>query len=213
MKRVLLVALLLAGVCAPAACDKKRGMETRTYELTRLTNEEAVALLTPYIREGGFLSGKQKLISVTERPDRQKVIADLLQKYDGGPDAGDVVLDIQVLQADGFIQSDTAIADIETTLREMFKYRGYRLLGSTRVQTSEEEDFLRSTPRFSVRGRVHRVRVSGSEKRVAISIELGAGQVRMVSTVTATVGKPVVLGQSDDAGGAIILVIRPSAAS
>ena len=207
MKRWVLVAALLI-----AACDKKAGMETRTFELGRLKNDEAIALLTPYIREGGYLSGKNNLITVREKADRLTLIDDLLKKYDGGGEAADIVMQIQVIEADGFTQRDSAIADVEQTLREMFKYQGYRLAGETLVRSREESIFEQNTGRFRIAGRTQRLRIAGKEQRIPISIELdGEAGTHLSSTVTATIGKPVVLGQST-AKGAIILVIRPTIA-
>lgn len=211
MKRTFIIALIAFAVVGHTACDKKRDMVTQTYELTRLKHDDAVEMLTPYIREGGYISGKDKLISVTERPDRQKVIADLLKKYDGGGEAIDITLDVQVIAADGYEQSDSAIADVEGQLRELFRYRGYKLIGSTRIQTREDEVFMQSTEQFSVSGKMQRVRGTAADRRIAIAIELQTGKTRMMSTVTATLGKPTVIGQAGASGGAIILVIRPSA--
>jgi hypothetical protein len=209
MKRFAVAALLLLAL---VACDKKRGMETRTFELTRLSNDEAMALLTPYIREGGYISGKEKLISVTEKPDRLQLVDELLKEYDGGTGALDIQLDVQVIEANGFESADATIADVESTLRQMFKYRGYKLIGSTRIQTREGEDFMQATKQFKVQGRVQRMRGRGNEKRMPITVRLQTNDSEMMSTVTATVGKPVVLGQSTTKGGAVILVIRPSVA-
>src|SRR5262245_50713739 len=105
MKRFATIALLLVTL---VACDKQRGMETKTYQLHRLKTDEALELLTPYIREGGRLSGKNTLITVTEKPDRQKVIEELLKKYDGTGEAIDIGLDVQVIEADGFEKTDSA---------------------------------------------------------------------------------------------------------
>lgn len=215
MKKLLLVAvILLAG-----ACDKKRGMEVRTYELNRLSNEDAQALVTPYIRDGGYLAGKGKLLSVREKPDRLKVIEDLLRKYDGIGEAVDVVLDVQIIEANGFTGRDSAIADIEQTLRQTFKYKGYRLAGETRVQAREGTGFRTTmSGGFVLDGELDRVRASGSEQRVPIELRLvkpmmGRGQMALElgGTVTTTIGKPTVLGQSTNEG-AIILVVRPSVA-
>lgn len=209
MKRVI-VALLL--VCSMTGCvDKKRGMEARTYELVRLKNDEAMALLTPYIREGGYISGKDRYITVREKPDRLNMITDLLKKYDGIGEAVDVVMEIQVIQADGVAQRDPAIADVEETLRQMFKYQGYKLVGSTIVRTREDADFGQTTQSFSVSGHVQRVRVTGNDQRVAITIVLRTPKGDLQSTVTATIGKPVVLGQTTG-DGAMILVVRPTIA-
>lgn len=209
MKRFALFTLL---VVALVACDKQKGMETRTYELQRLSTDDALALLTPYIRDGGRLSAKGKLVNVTEKPDRLKLIEGVLKQYDGLGEAVDIALDVQVIQADGYESADSSIADIEGTLRQMFKYRGYKLLGSTHIQTREGEDFYQSTPAFSIRGDLQRVRPNNNEKRVPISVFLQVDKTVMESTVTATLGKPIVVGQSTNAGGATILVIRPSLA-
>jgi hypothetical protein len=218
MKRLLMVALLLL-----AACDRERGMERKTFELHRLSNDDALALLTPYIREGGMVSGKNRLITVREKPDRLKMIEELLSKYDGLGEAVDVVLDVQVIEADGFTTTDTAIADIEQTLRQTFRYRGYRLAGETHIQAREGTNFRRSIGNgfvmgqqnkgFMLEGAVDRVSTTGNEQRIPIQIQLrgpaAEGFVEVAGTVTGTVGKPTVLGQSTSKG-AVILVIRPS---
>jgi hypothetical protein len=219
MKRLILTVLLIAAV----ACDASRGMETRTFQLHQLSNEEAQALLTPYVREGGRLSGRNRLITVREEPERLKVIEDLLRKYDGDENASDVMLHVQVIEANGFTGRDSAIADIEQTLRQTFRYSGYRLAGEAHIQAREGSVFRRSigggTGRngsaYMLEGRVDRVTTSQREQRIPIDIQLRGpnqgGFVEVASTVTGTMGKPTVLGQSTG-NGAVILVIRPSLA-
>ena len=212
MKRFLLMLPILA-LCA---CDASRGMETRTYEVARMKHDDVIMLLTPYIEQGGSISmtPDAHLLTVREKPDRLTVIERLLKQYDGGGTAADVMLDIQVVKADGFATSDSALADIEPTLRQTFKYQGYRLLGQTHVQVREGSTFSQMLPAFRISGRVDRVAKVAMETRVPVSIDLDAsdpktGGQRMESTVTTTIGKPTVLGQST-ADGAIILVIRPT---
>ena len=112
MKRMLLILMLVT----LSACDRTRGMDTRTYTISRLTVDEALQLLTPYITEGGYLSGKSHLITVREKPERLKIVEDLLKKYDGGGVVQDVAMKIQVVEANGFTARDSSIADIEQTL-------------------------------------------------------------------------------------------------
>lgn len=221
MKRLLLTVLLMA----LAGCDSSRGMETRTFELHKLSSDEALVLLTPYIREDGRLSGKNKLITVREAPERLKVIEDLLRKYDGDENASDLMLHVQVIEANGFTGRDTAIADIEQTLRQTFRYRGYRLAGDAYIQAREGSVFRRSIGRgyvtgqnqggYMLEGRVDRLSTTQNEQRVPIDIQLRGpnqgGFVEVASTITGTIGKPTVLGQSTG-NGAVILVIRPSVA-
>lgn len=208
MKRFALVLAILA----IAACDNKRGMETRTYEITRLTKAEVDALLTPYIGDGGYLDAEARLVSVRERPERLKLIEELLKKYDGGGEAADIVMNIQVIEANGFTERDSAIADVEGTLREMFKYRGYKLLGETRVQAREDGTFRNTNEKFQISGALQRIRTDGTEQRLPLRIELQVpSRASLESTVTAVIGKPLVLGQSMG-DGAIILVVRASSA-
>jgi hypothetical protein len=216
MKKLWIIALLLTiGACN----DKTRGMEVKSYSLSRLSNEDALALLTPYVREGGYISGKGRLITVREKEDRLKVIDEVLRKYDGLGEAVDVVMNVQIIEANGFTERDSAIADIEQTLRETFKYRGYRLVGETRILAREGTSFRTTTSGgFTLDGEVDRVRPSGNENRVPIELMLrqvhtsgGVAPIELGGTITGTIGKPTVLGQSTSQG-AIILVIRPSIA-
>lgn len=213
MKKLALVLLLVLA----AACSKSRGMETKTFTLSRLTQDEVLALLTPYIHEGGYLSAKNKLVTVRDKPERLKLIEDILKQYDGAGEAVDVVLTMQVIEADGFKERDPEIADVESTLREMFKYNGYRLIGSVRIQTREDEMFEQRGEDFAIQGRVARVRGKAGDQSVAVDVRLAmrAGKnetpLELQSTVTAPIGKPTVLGQSTSKG-AIILVIRPAIA-
>jgi hypothetical protein len=207
MKRMLLILSILT----VTGCDRgDRGMETKTYVISRLTQEEALQLLTPYIREGGYLSGKNHLITVREKPDRITVIEDLLKKYDGGGAVQDVAMKIQIVEANGFTARDTAIADIEQTLREMFKYRGYRLVGEALVRAREGSAFEQQVNGYKINGNVGRMLADRGPIMITLWDTTATHQL-LSSTVTATMNKPVVLGQSSGAG-AIILIIRPSLA-
>jgi hypothetical protein len=214
MRKLLIVlSLLLLAGCN----DKRRDMETRTFELHRLSNEEAVEVITPYIREGGHVVSRGRLLTIREKDDRLKVIEDLLRKYDGLGEVVDLILDVQVIEANGFTNRDTAIAAIEQTLRETFRYRGYRLAGEARIQAREGTSFRRSiSGRYTLQGEVDRLRAPSNEQamRVPIQVSLtspGGSGVDLTGTVTGTIGKPIVLGQSTG-NGAIIMVIRVSVA-
>lgn len=207
MKRFLIMLALIA----LAACDRgHRGMETRTYQLGRLSSDEAISLLTPYIGEGGYLSGKNGIITVREKPERLTAVEDLLKRFDGGGEAQDIAMRLQIIEADGFTEKDAEIADIEATLREMFKYQGYRLIGETQVRAREDSNFEQKVGGFMVQGRVHRLQ----KERIPVEVTLWSpdGRERLLqSTITATIGKPIVLGQSTKTG-ATILVLRPTLA-
>ena len=205
MNKLLPAALLMSVL----GCGNSRDMETRTFALASMEDKDALALLTPYIGDGGQLSAHERTVTVRESPDRLTLIEELLQRYDGGGDAQDIVFKFQVVEADGFTGRDTAIADVEETLRRSFKYSGYRLLGETLVQVREGGYFRQGGDGFTVEGTVERILRAGAEPRVAVNMGLDVpGRATLSSTITATLGKPVVLGQSTS-DGAIILVIRP----
>jgi hypothetical protein len=115
-----------------------------------------------------------------------------------------------VIEANGFTGRDEKIADIEASLRETFKYSGYRLIGETQVRTREDSNFEQKVGDFLVQGRVQRMQ--NNRFPVEVSLWNPDGRERLLhSTITAAVGKPIVLGQSTKTG-ATILVIRPSVA-
>lgn len=207
MKKLYLILLVVLST----ACDRdRRGMETRTYELHRLSDAEAINVITPYIRDGGYLNGNKRLITIREKPDRLAVIEELLRKYDGMGEASDVILDIRIIEANGFTARDSSITDVEQTLRETFRYRGYRLAGRTRIQTRESSTFSQTVgTAFQINGAVQQVRTTGNQTRVPVEILLRTENSELRSTVTGIMGKPLVLGQST-ATGAIIMVIQPS---
>src|SRR3954468_9021156 len=131
--------VLALAVLALSGCDSRKGMSVRTYELHRLSLDEATTLITPYVTEGGFISGKNRLMTVREKPTRLDSIAVILKRYDGAPEA--VTLHFQVIEAGDFAGSDSAIARVEAPLRELFRYRGYRLVGEVTVQAMEGTPF------------------------------------------------------------------------
>ncbi len=217
MKRLALVLLMVIA----AGCDDTRGMETRTYKLLQLSLDQAFTLFAPYLRSGGTIAGKDSLITVREKPDRLKVIEDLLKKYDGGGDARDIMLHVQVVQADGFTQRDSALAAIEPLLRRTFRFKGFRTLGQTDVRVREQGTFSQSQHYFTVSGRALKLENAAGETRLPLQITLVITQNdrtgllfgdQMSTTVTTMLGKPMVLGKNIEQG-AIILIITPSLAS
>jgi hypothetical protein len=193
-----------------AACGGDRGREVRTYELHRLSRDEALTLVTPYVREGGYLSGSDRLLTVREQPARLDEIAALLARFDGGP--AEVVLHFRVVEANGFAARDSTLADVEPLLRGLFRYQGYRLAREVTVQVTEGGRFSYGAGGpTSLTGQVERVTTSEAERRVHLTVSLQAPGGALKSSVTAAAGKTLVLGSQKDgeADGAWILVLRP----
>ncbi|HEY0025584.1 MAG TPA: hypothetical protein VGB24_22045 [Longimicrobium sp.] len=193
-----------------AACDSGRDLQVRTYELHRLSKDEALTLVTPYVDDGGYLSGSNELITVRTSPARQAEIAKVLAKFDAAP--VEVVLHFRVVEANGFATRDSALADVEPLLRGLFRYDGYRLAREATVQVTEGGKFSQGVGGpTALEGEVERVTRVGNEYRVKVSISLTAPGGAMQSSVTAVAGKTVVVGSQKEgsAAGAWIVVMRP----
>lgn len=197
-------------VLLATACDSGRDLQVRTYELHRLSKDEALTLVTPYVDDGGYLSGSSELITVRTSPARQAEIAKVLAKFDAAP--VEVVLHFRVVEANGFTARDSALADVEPLLRGLFRYDGYRLAHEVTMQVTEGGKFSQGVGGpTALQGQVERVTRVGNEYRVKVSISLQAPGGAMQSSVTAVAGKTVVVGSQKEgsAAGAWIVVMRP----
>jgi len=205
------MAVLALAALALGACDKRRGMTVRTYALHRLTFQEASTLLTPYVDEGGYISGKDRFVSVRERPERLDSIAAVLRRYDAA--AAAVTLRFQVIEAGDFAGGDSTIARVEAPLRELFRYRGYRSLGEVTVRTMEGMPFRQEQEGLRVAGSVGEVTPSGPDARVAMEVEVTTPSGSVSTSVSGAPGKTLVIGtQKKTGGGAIIAAVTPTVA-
>ena len=130
----LLTSVAAVLVLATGACSGPQ-LETQTFELQYLDANTAAGLIEPYIyfdRESapGMVSTAgdmaSHLITVRETPDNLEKIARVLSKYD--QPAPMVQLHFQVIEANGTTIKDPAIEDVESALRQLFRFEGYRLL-------------------------------------------------------------------------------------
>lgn len=203
------IGVLALAALALSACDKRRGMTVRTYELHRLTYPEAETLLTPYVDEGGFISGRNRLLTVRERPERLDSIAAILARYDGAPRA--VTLHFQVIEAGDFPGGDTAISRVEAPLRALFRYRGYRLVGELTVLAMEGARFHQEQGGLRVSGVVREVTGAGAGTRVTLDVEVARAEGGVSTSVSGAMGKTLVIGSQTRTGGAIIAAVTPDA--
>jgi hypothetical protein len=84
----------------------------------------------------------------------QEIAAQVLRKHDQA--MPQVALRFQIIEADGFDSRDTAIARVESVLRDLFKFRGYRLVTEAFVQTKANST---STQTIVADGVVYRLTV------------------------------------------------------
>ncbi|MBI4546124.1 MAG: hypothetical protein HY703_13070 [Gemmatimonadetes bacterium] len=220
------------GVAAPAAVaaavlllacgGRDAKLDTRTYRLQHLNPEAAVRLIEPYVyadrkEAPGRLafSPEAGAVTVTETRDNLEKIARVLGEFDQ-PRPG-ITLHFQIIEADGAAAPDPALAQLEGTLRQLFRFKGYRLLAEALVQTQERSNISQRLAGaggpFHIRGGVGEVR-SGARTTLELGVELQAPQLaagEILSTqVNIVEGQTVVLGtaQPDPRRGALILTVK-----
>ena len=204
----------------------------KTVTLHHLTSADAVKLLSPYsVTAGGGVYGVPNVSAVTirETPRIYTEMMGVLEKYDREP--ASVVLNFQLVAAEPTNTRDPAVAGIDSLLRNVLKFSGYRLLG-TAVATTGENHVVTQTisgdsETLSLSVAVNDVRVEGNDASVNLRVSLerpavpattaGYGRPRtdLLSTgVTVPMGQTVLLGTSASENGqrALILTVRPQLA-
>jgi hypothetical protein len=212
-------ALLIAAMTASAACGRSPALDTRTFDLHYLDPGSAEAMISPYVftdRPGaaGKLSTSEHTLTVRETPDNLEKIARVLAEHDT-PQPW-VRLHFQIIEADGGGPADPRIAGVETELKKLFRFSGYRLLGEAVVSGT-----ARSAIQQSVSGEggpyyidvdIRSVRAVGDTGLVTMAVNLrGVGPRGLSTMINARENQTVVLGsaQLTSRQGTTILTVRP----
>lgn len=217
--RTTLGVLGLAGVLMGMPGCGGPDLETRTFEVRYLQPHVVQSLIDPYVyvdREGrpGRLSVTESAVTVRETEDNLERIGRVLEQYDLPRPT--VMLNFQIIRADGSAAADPAIADVERELRRLFRFEGYELVAEAqaggiqgtglRQMISDEASGV-----FIIEGGVTEVR-AGETPTVTLDVELAHGNFGSIlqTTVTIPAGHSVVLGTAQVPGneGALILVVR-----
>jgi hypothetical protein len=195
-------------------------LETRTFELRYLSEDQANRLIDPYVwtdREegGGALSTSSGAITVRETTANLDQIERVLERFDQPRPS--VMLNFQVIEANGVDDGDPAIDAVRNELQRLFRFEGYRLEAETRIGGMEgttlrqlvgQDDSERA---FLIEGFVGEVR-TGETPTVTVQVSLAAGVVGeiLATQVTIPAGHAVVLGTAKAPAydGALILVVR-----
>ncbi len=197
-----------------SACDMGDDLEVRTFPLENLRPDEAARLVEPYVffdREGaaGSLSHVDGAITVRETSDNLAQIERVLAEYDQA--RSDVRLYFQLIEADGFTESDPRIASVEEELRQVFQFRGYRLAGEGFVSTTDGSEIgsivNASDGPFEIQGHVYwsgpqTVRLD--ELRFFDREGRGSG---LQTTVNIRPGQTLILGSSPKPGSTATLLL------
>ena len=238
MKRVGLSLILIACVASGSPAQQPSGTASttaivvKTVPLHHFTSAEAVKLLSPYVQSPGGgvyeVSPNIRAVTIRETPKIYAEMMAVLTQYDREP--ASVTLNFQLIAAENTNTRDPAVAALDSLLRGVLKYSGYRLL-TTSVASASEKGYVTQAlsadgDNFTLAVTVSDLRVEGSDASVHLSVSLtrsavpskGQGPTSVLSTgVTVPVGQTVVLGTSmidnGQAQRALILTVRPQLAS
>lgn len=211
----------LAGLILAAACTSG-STETRTFDLKRLNANDAERLVSLYVpgdTNNIRVTYDPSAITVSAPPAALKAVEEILNRYDRAPTSNNVVLHFQIIAADDFTTTDTAIAAVESSLRQVFRYRGYRLVADAVLRGTPHSDvsqMIIGSDRvpYNLRSEVGRIAAEDSAKSVQLAISLApynqAPALR--SSVNVPDGQTVIVGSARLGRDqpAIILVVRPT---
>lgn len=210
--------VLLAGMVLATIAGCRPELRTQTYTLRSLNPAQARQLATPYVEgTGGTVDVSTDPPAMTVHGPRASLdaIAAMLRRYDRPPVT--VTLHYQVIEADGFAGADSAIADVESALRQVFRFKGYRLVADGVVNGTEFSDHLQqhlagATGDFDLTTNIGRVTGVGDSLAAVVRTQLVFNRhLALTAAVTVTNGQTMVMGSArpDAKRGALILVVRP----
>jgi hypothetical protein len=208
---------------ALTACGEP-SLETRTFDLQHLDPQVAYEIVFPYVyldrpQDPGTLSysRESRTLAVRERPDNLDQIARVLEERDS-PRPG-VALYFQVIDAvgDAGVAPDPKLAEVESALREVFRFRSYRLVGEAVVRASDRSDFsqrIAGPAAHAIKGRLWSVQSRDDGQLSArLTVEFWSDQhtSALETTVNLVDGRTLVLGTAGGRGdeSALILAVRP----
>jgi hypothetical protein len=216
MKRTIL-ATTLALPLLTLACNRGLDtLDTRTFLVQHLQPHEVHALLEPYVyadRTGapGTMSASAGAVTVRETPDNLDKITRVLEEFDVS--RPDMRLTFQLIEANGFTDSDPRIAEVEEELRKVFQFRGYRLAGEALVTATDGSDIgqtLSGTDgMYGVEGAVRWVQ--SNVIRLEVSLSSRTGDASLNTTVNIREGQTLVIGTSSKRGTTATLLLTVTA--
>lgn len=212
MRRLLVLAPILLTACGG------QKLETRTFELRHLTESAAEDIIEPYVYEDrpnapGKVQTAGRLITVRETRDNLDRIARVLEQFDRPRE--NVRLQFQIIRANGAGPADSSIAAIESQLRRLFRFSGYRLVAQASTVNSGQNEFQVRTSSgnelYDIVGELQNVHVSGDSGSARLTVRLGSvsyGQI-LNTGLNIRLGHTAVLGgQPVGQAGALILAVR-----
>ena len=140
---------------------------------------------------------------------------DVLARYDVA--SPQVALKFQIIEADGFNASDSAIAPVESVLRNLFRFKGYRMSAEAYLQAKSNTEAQQAIAgldgvQYSIIVRVGDVLRREGKASAGLEVALMADHDQVLGTsVNVPDGQTVVLGTArpDPKRAALILVVTP----
>ncbi len=220
MMKACSIAAALSVLLGWTACDGPPQLDVRTFPLEGLRDYEAQQLLQPYVYEGrprapGTLSVTNGAITIRETPDNLEKIERVLAEYDRV--RPDVRLHFQLIEADGFTDSDARIATVEAELRKIFRFGGYRLVGEAFVTATDgsavTQGMQGTDDAYDIRSEVYWVG-PGAIRLEEVTLFSDTGGRILSTTVNIRPGQTLVLGSSPKEGsGTLLLTVRAEEAT
>jgi hypothetical protein len=204
---------LLSVLVAMVACSGGPKLDTRTFQLKYLRSDQASDIIAPYVyadrpEAKGMISQAMSTITVRETRDNLDKIARVLSLYDVPRPL--VRLTFHLIQADGAAATDPAVADVEATLRKLFRFRGYRLVEEGIFSVADGGSVMQTMGGYGIATDIGRVTGSGDSALVELEVHLRSRDVNFSTRVALPVGKTAVLGNvGEDARGTLILTVHP----
>lgn len=211
-------ALLVLALLSLSGCDRETG-EVRMYELRYLEPEAALATVRQ--PENGvpselrvMISPPSRIIHLEGEPDALDRAVALLRRIDR-PRV--VRFRFQLVEADGFNRQDSAIADVEAALRDLFRFRGYRLAAEAVAQGEapgriRQQIYTADGEPMIITAEVIRVVADEDVAAVSMNVDLATRAGSILSTsLTVPSGQTAVVGsaRASSERGTLILVVRP----
>lgn len=206
-----------------------------TFPLQSLSADAAAKLLAPYMpdRNAGVFDASNAISAITVRAPKEvlNTVDSLLRVYDHAP--ATITLHFKLIAAsDSAVARDAAISEIDATLRQMFRYGGYRQIAEGTTTISEHSNFMMTLTsggaNYELSGSAGGTSGSGANLSQQLTVRLygstipngialpagqrgSAGRTIVSTGLTVPVGQMVVIGGAtgNDAGRTLILVVRP----
>ena len=232
--KLALTALAVLALVSASPARAQRSSDTlivMTVPLKHLSSQDAVMLLQPYVTTaasanspggGVFPVPNGHAVTIRERVMNYGRMLKMLAEYDRSPAA--IAFTFQLIVADNSGLRSPEVASLDSLLRSVLKYTGYKLIGvgvaRTGENTTASESITGDGQKFTVLFKTEDVRMSGADASIKLSLSLSrkwipnsndpSEDLLLTTGVTVPIGQTVVIGSAAlDKDRAIILTVRP----